>query len=101
MRRAALESSRIRSRARVDVCANAFSRASLLSNGTCVSARRSALRSVEEKKWGGTLSFNLRFEYKIPPREKKNKADGERRVEEHVFVIQIATQHHAEREYFY
>ena len=50
---------------------------------------------------GGNSLFYLRFEYKISPREKKNKADGERRVEEHVFVIQIATQHHAEREYFY
>ena len=44
--------------ARVDVCANAFSRASLLSDGTCVSARRSALEVSNEKKMeGGTLSF--------------------------------------------
>ena len=98
MRRAALESSRIRSRARVDVCANAFSRASLLSDGTCVSARRSALEVSNEKKWKGNSLFHLRFLELCPPKTTKNKGDGEqtRVFKEHVFVIQIATQHHAE-----
>lgn len=70
MRRAALDSSRIKSRARVDVCANAFSRASLLSDGTCVSARRSALEvSNVEKKWKGELSLSFKVSRIVSPKD--------------------------------
>ena len=69
MRRAALESSRIRSRARVDVCANAFSRASLLSDRTCVSARRSALEVSNEKKWKGELSLSFKVSRIVSPKD--------------------------------
>ena len=55
--------------ARVDVCANAFSRASLLSDGTCVSARRSALEVSNEKKWKGELSLSFKVSRIVSPKD--------------------------------
>ena len=68
MRRAALESSRIKSRARVDVCANAFSRVSSFRRDVRLRAKE-RFGSVDREKNGRELSLSFKVSRIVSPKD--------------------------------